>query len=391
MPSERRYGLDFLRAAMMFLGVVLHAGVSFVPGESDPSWPYRDPERSTLLGVAVLLIHMFRMPAFFVLAGYFVARSIDGRGLWQVVQDRSTRVLLPMVVGWVVLFPAVKGTFVYAMARAGGQGAGAALDEVVRDFAEPWGHPHPMHLWFLWYLWLFILTYAALRSAGQRLMPADARERWDKLVNGALASERPFLPSPVLFGVTLVTLLPMSMPGIDTPGSFVPQPHIFACYYFFFWVGVRLFRAHESTPDLLAHPGRRLIRAGLGVALYMIATVVWFESMTRTGTGLRAAVIGAQAALSLTIWPLMLGGAAFAERWITRDIPVIRFLSDSAYWVYLLHLPLCVGIAAALRDAPYSALTKCGLTIGITMALCLMTFQAVRAVVPSAPRARGGS
>lgn len=376
---------------MMFLGVVLHAGVSFVPGESDPSWPYRDPERSTLLGVAVLLIHMFRMPAFFVLAGCFVARSIDGRGVWQVFQDRSTRVLQPLVVGWLVLFPIVKGTFVYAMARAGGQASGAALDEVVRGLTAPWGPPHPMHLWFLWYLWLFILTYAALRSAWERLIPADARARWDRWVNGALASERPFLPSPVLVAVTFVTLLPMSMPGIDTPGSFVPQPHIFGCYYFYFWVGARLFGAHTSTPDLLAHPERRLIRACLAVALYMIATVVWFESLTKTGTGLRWAVILAQAALSLAIWPLILGGAALAERWITRDIPVIRFLSDSAYWVYLLHLPLCVGIAAALRDAPYSALTKCGLTIGITTAVCLMTFQAVRAVVPTAARARGGT
>lgn len=371
----------------MFLGVVLHAGVSFVPGESDPSWPYRDPERSTLLGVAVLLIHMFRMPAFFVLAGYFVARSIEGRGVWQVFRDRSTRVLQPLVVGWLVLFPIVKCTFVYAMARAGGHAPGAALDEMVRGLTSPWWPPHPMHLWFLWYLWLFILTYAVLRSTWTTLMPASLRDRWERIVNGALASERAFLPSPLLVAVTFVLLLPMNMPGIDTPGSFVPEPHIFGCYYFYFWVGARLFGSHASTPDLLAHPERRLIRAGLGVGLYMIATVVWFESLPQTGTGLRWALFLAQAALSLTIWPLMLGGAAFAERWITRDIPVIRFLSDGAYWVYLLHLPLCVGIAAALRDAPYSALTKCGLTIGITTAVCLLTFQAVRSVVP--PSARG--
>lgn len=374
----------------MFLGVVLHAAVSFVPGDSDPSWPYRDPERSTPLGVAVLLIHMFRMPAFFVLAGYFVARSIEGRGVWRVFQDRSTRVLAPLVVGWCVLFPVVKGTFVYAMARAGGQASGAAMDEVVGGLTDPWWPPHPMHLWFLWYLWLFILTYATLRSAWTTLVPARVRERWDGMVNGVLVSERPFRPSAVLVAATFVLLLPMSMPGIDTPGSFVPQPHIFACYYFFFWVGSRLFSAHNSGPDLLAHPERRLIRAGLAVGLYMIATVVWFESLTQTGAVHRWAMVVAQAALSFAIWPLILGGAALAERWITRDIPVIRFLSDSAYWVYLLHLPLCVGIAAALRDAPYSALTKCGLTIGITSAVCLATFQAVRAVVPPAQRGRHG-
>jgi glucan biosynthesis protein C len=223
-----------------------------------------------------------------------------------------------------------------------------------------------------------------MKYVASRWLPARISDNWDRLINGVIRSERPFVPSPLLVVATFVAIVRMNMPGIDTPGSFIPDASIFACYFMFFWLGTRLHVLREIVPDLQRTAGRRLLRAAMFALIYIIACIVWFDGLTKTGAAPYGAFVVAQAALSLAIWPLILGGAGLAERWITREIPLIRYLSNSAYWIYLTHLPLCIGIAVLLRETPFSAFTKCAITIGATMAVCLVTYEAVRNVIHAA-------
>ena len=62
--SARYHGLDFIRAAMMMLVVVLHSSVSFLPNAPDTLWPYRDPQPTVLAAFLAIPIHMFVMPTF---------------------------------------------------------------------------------------------------------------------------------------------------------------------------------------------------------------------------------------------------------------------------------------------------------------------------------------
>ena len=84
MPIATRYhGLDFMRAGMMLMGILLHAGVMYMPlpyGHdsaaiiADPLDPYRDISGySGVVQRIVMTIHFFRMPAFMLLAGFFGA------------------------------------------------------------------------------------------------------------------------------------------------------------------------------------------------------------------------------------------------------------------------------------------------------------------------------
>lgn len=387
MIEQRRYGLDFLRALMMLLGVVLHAAASFVPGEPDATWPYRDPERSGLLGLLAVFIHMFRMPAFFVLAGFFLARSLERRRVGQVVADRTLRLLVPLVVGWFVLSPLVKSAFMFAIAQSSNAHALTTFNIPSGISPDTWTQPHPMHLWFLWYLWMFIIMLAGLRVASNRFLPERLCSWWDRRIDTVLLREGALIPGMLLTATTLFAVINMKMPSIDTPGSFVPNPTIFLCYLFFFWIGARLYALGGRLSELTAKSIRRLVRSGVFTLLFMIGCLVWFDALTKTGSGSRGAFLFAQLSFSLAIWPLILGSAGLAERFITREFPLVRYLSDSAYWVYVVHLPLCIAIAAALRHTPYSATTKCGITIGVTLAVCLATYEATKAILPR----RGGT
>ena len=101
--SVRRYhSLDGLRAVMMLLGLVLHAAISYGAFPYRDAWPFKDRSTLPLFDILVFTIHIFRMPVFYVMAGFFAAMLHLRRGPGGLVRNRATRILVPFVVGWVV-------------------------------------------------------------------------------------------------------------------------------------------------------------------------------------------------------------------------------------------------------------------------------------------------
>ena len=88
---QRIHALDAWRATLLLLGVVLHS-VSELLSEM--------PE-GTLKVVYLRLndfIHTFRMPAFFVLSGFFSAMLLETRGAKAFLWNRCQRIVLPFLV-----------------------------------------------------------------------------------------------------------------------------------------------------------------------------------------------------------------------------------------------------------------------------------------------------
>ena len=67
--AGRNHALDNLRAVMMWLGIVFHVASLHLAWEV-VRW--RAPETTPLANLLAAFIHAFRMPVFFILAGYFV-------------------------------------------------------------------------------------------------------------------------------------------------------------------------------------------------------------------------------------------------------------------------------------------------------------------------------
>jgi glucan biosynthesis protein C len=74
MDDKRRYfSLDALRGSMMMLGIVLH-GSQWYLSEPPGGLPVpKDPSTAYVFDVIVHFIRSFRMPLFFVLAGFFTS------------------------------------------------------------------------------------------------------------------------------------------------------------------------------------------------------------------------------------------------------------------------------------------------------------------------------
>src|SRR6185295_12452682 len=97
--NERLHALDALRGFALICGVILHAAMSYLPGFN--VWPLLDRSPSATLAVTFFVIHMFRMTTFFVIAGFFARLLLERRGVRAFVRNRATRIVVPLVVGWI--------------------------------------------------------------------------------------------------------------------------------------------------------------------------------------------------------------------------------------------------------------------------------------------------
>ncbi|HPW13190.1 MAG TPA: acyltransferase family protein, partial [Thermomonas sp.] len=94
--GERFHHMDNLRALAMLAGVVFHAALAYSP-LMHPIWPLADAGRSIAVDVVAWFLHLFRMPLFFVVAGFFAALLVARRGMAGLFRNRIARVLLPLV------------------------------------------------------------------------------------------------------------------------------------------------------------------------------------------------------------------------------------------------------------------------------------------------------
>ncbi len=92
---ERLHGLDALRMALLL------GESSTYPCPTHRArnlfWIVSDTERSSLLAGMFYVIHLFRMPLFFLLAGYFGRLALQRLGTVAFARDRFRRVVLPLI------------------------------------------------------------------------------------------------------------------------------------------------------------------------------------------------------------------------------------------------------------------------------------------------------
>ena len=102
--TDRLHGLDAVRAFALLLGVIFHAGFSFIPGMIPGIWAMNDRSPSVAISVLLFTAHIFRMSLFFFIAGFFARMMFERKGARGFWSNRAKRILVPLVAGWVVLF-----------------------------------------------------------------------------------------------------------------------------------------------------------------------------------------------------------------------------------------------------------------------------------------------
>lgn len=361
---RRLPGLDALRAAMMLLGLVLHSAASYTATSLGEAWPYQDAQTSPAFDLVIFIIHLFRMPTFFVMAGFFAALLFYREGRAGFLRHRTRRLLLPLATAWVVLFPLMVFGFTLALRGGGLSEVAGALQATV---AAPYQPASLAHLWFIYYLFIFCVVATMVVPLLGRL-PAATRARAVS-VFGQLA---PTAAGCVVLGaLSGFTLLPMAAPMLDTPTSVLPSIRVLVAYAVFFSFGWLLYLRRDLVPSFGRRPWRY-------VAAGMVMSVLYLLSVLQSPfTGPTAAHAVAAMVAGVAIWLLVFGVTGLFVRYVDHPSPLQRYAADASYWIYLLHLPVISILVGLLAPVALPAAAKFTVVLVGTLVVTVLSYHFV--------------
>lgn len=365
----RHHALDSLRAVMMLLGIAIHAVLPYLPPEpgKESKLPFYDAGAASLGYLLVIhYIHSFRMPVFFVMAGFFTALLKERRGTRALLVNRFQRIVVPFAVGWVILFPLLTGTATYFKAGGGQQGA----REVVTEFFQGklYGEANPTHLWFLYYL-IFLYPLALGALAVWNRLGEKTRDAIDAHFRRALQS--PFRPA--FFAIpTALTYWPMLLGVLATPETFMPSLAILSAYIVFFGFGWLLYTHADLLPTLSRHAWKYVALAHVILLLNLDSVGKEFRKLPDFDPRIH---LVSTVSSALITWLFVFGITGLFLRYFNRSVGRMRYMADASYWCYLAHLPLLFWLAALIAPLPVASPIKVLLLIVMATALLLVVYH----------------
>ena len=368
--QDRFHALDAVRAFALLAGIVLHATMSFFI-----FIPAQDVSQSTTLGVAFYVIHMFRMSAFYLIAGFFAHMMFHRRGPRAFVKDRAKRILAPMVGGWlifgvlaiVVTIWGITRTFAGQMPPPGAEGG------------FPPGFPLT-HLWFLYYLCIFYALALVLRAVFAATIDRTRRVRGaiDAVIRVAVSS----YAAPIMLAAPIAAVLYLnaSWPvwfGIPTPDmGFTPKVPAMVGFGAAFVLGWLLHRQTELLGRWRAAWHVHLVIAvALTAACLSIVGIAPSLATATTVPGPAWSRLVYTACYTLAIWFWTFGIVGAGLRFCSAESPLRRYLADSSYWLYLAHLPLVFFLQVVFAKVPLHWTVKFPLILAIALTVLLVSYH----------------
>lgn len=353
--------LDALRAAMMLLGLVLHSAVSYITTPLGAAWRYKDAQTSIALDLLIFFIHLFRMPTFFVVAGFFAALLLERDGAVGFIRNRLRRVLVPLVMFWGVMIPVCGYGFVFTARQAGGP--------------MPWEYftdqplarqPILGHLWFLYYLLLFYAAALLVAPIAARAPTALGRR-----IDAGFRAIVTHWWGPLIAGfATTLTLIPMATPGLDTEPVLLPPVRVLVAYGVFFVFGWLLFRQRNLLESIA---GRWRSAVALG-SVFAVAYLFVAIDPARFATA-KVWHLTAIACAGPATWLVLFGMLGLFVRYLSAPSPAVRYLSDASYWMYLTHLAPAAWLPGVFAHLAVPAAVKFSLVFSVTTLATLVSYH----------------
>lgn len=355
----RVYALDALRGIMMLLGLVIHAGLTYGREDYQAVWPLKDSSNSIVLDILVAYIHTFRMPVFFVVAGYFAALLFYKKGPKAMLVNRFKRILLPFLAGVLIIYPLVDMSLTFSAAAFGSSKS---------PFKDAWnvlitGNFLPFnvaHLWFLYFLVLYVATglllAMVLKSTSTFITLAE--NLFIRITENVWL--RIFCLTTLLFGC----LYWMGTPFILTNNDWKIDPSTFITYLILFETGWMIYRTNMLL-KLTGHPILQLALATLFFSFLIF--IPWPKA---------AWVMPVQILITAIYTSLFIFGfIALFLKYFNHYSKSMSYLMDASYWVYIIHLPVVSFIPGLMAGFLLPAYIKFGITLISTAIICLASYQ----------------
>lgn len=333
--SSRHYhGLDLLRSVALLLGVIFHAAMPVLTpeylglGQEDrlakiPAAP--------ILGVFMDWTHIWRMPAFFLLAGFFAQMVLMRKGPVAFLADRTVRIF-GVLVTFCILFAILSG--------------GSPLDLG--------------HLWFLWFLSPMCPIAAAAWYVPLRWMQAFASWLSASLPNLTL----------LIVPVVVASLLEREGTSAPAPATVFDTrfgPFMYFCV--FFLIGQVLWLGRARIDDLARLPVFGSLLVG-STCLFLVLGALSPDAIAFHIAG------------STTTLMLVFGLIGMTHALLNRPNRLVRFAVRTAYPVYVLHVWPAIALSIFMMSRGLDPTVTVVSSSVLTILICLGVYMVLVRYTP---------
>lgn len=355
---------------MVLLGIVIHASMLYRANIFNEAAFFSDPHsQSPVFNVLSDFIHIFRMPVFFSISGFFTALIYFERGVRQLVANRLHRLVYPFIAGIAIILPIhvfSLNFFALSLAKTDNRYtlAWSALREINLESIET------AHLWFLYYLILYCVTVVLPVYGIEKMFPA-AKKQWTFWF-GRLFHKT---AAPILFAIpTLVCLWVMDTFDVKAAHSLTPKLGFYTYYAVFFLFGWLCYSIRG-----------RLSRFEKQVPIYLVVAIALFGarwyclvrySDTTIPANLKAQLqVVLEVLLAFNIWFFTFGIIGFFLKFFNRPSRISRYLSDGSYWIYLIHMPMVIYFQSLLLAYNLPVFVKFSVVMLATIFVTVLSYN----------------
>ena len=384
MGSARAVWLDYLRSFVTLLVLAHHAALAYPTfAHFDPTHyiystaPIVDDSRWLGMDRFIGFNDLFFMPLMFLISGLFVYRGLGKKGMKGYLADRFIRLGIPFLVAELLIIPLAYAPSFYVATHS------TDLATFVADYIgkQKWPVGPP---WFIWLLLAFDGVAVLIFSISPSFFPTIG----NKL---STLSKRPILFGIVIYGVTAISLIPLSLwvghyTWVGNWGPFDFQLNRLFFYLLFFLLGACL-----GSIDWQSYLFRNGKLFGKGWVFWLLLSLIAYLSVVVV-SGLGEGWVK-QGSLSSTAG-YFLYDVAFVASCLASMAACLAFfkqkvnwpasswtsLSANAYGIYILHYPFITWIQFALLGAGIPVVIKFLLVFLGTLVLSWLSSSLVRRI-----------
>ncbi|MGB0495686.1 MAG: acyltransferase family protein [Kangiellaceae bacterium] len=370
--NSRLHYLDSARAFALILGIVFHASISFMP--IFVGWAVMDISTSSVVPTFMLISHSFRLELFFLIAGFFSHMKYHQDGAQLFLKSRTIRIGIPFVIGWILLRPLIVSAWI--MGGESMQGDVNIFAALKTGFATLTELPKDLfigtHLWFLYYLLLIILIVliarflVCLHNPSKQILTqvADAISEWIC---------RSHLSIFVIAITTAGYLWFMNNWGVDTPDkSLIPHLPVLLVYGSFFLFGWLL---HRQTNLLEQFASVTWSKLALCVLAVIATSLLSGFEMKHASPQYSVYKICFSFSYAIMMWSLVSLTIGLFKRMLDRPNKIVRYIADSSYWLYLIHLPIVIWLQIAFAELAMHWALKWGAVSVLTILISIVLYD----------------
>jgi len=363
--SDYEHYWDPLRALLMLLGIPYHASLLY--SHALP-WDIKDFETSPVLTALGAALVTFRMPAFFLVAGYFSAMVIGKKGKAPWLRQRFLRLGLPFIVAVLILGPLQ----LFLLQLAGIAKGDIPADRLMQSLpgllrpSEQW----IMHLWFLPALVAYSALLAGLLFLAERPPLAYVRD-WFGRVRARYPA--PFFVAlcalPVLWELMVYgSGLLAGKTGNGLLNLYERASDPYARYLPFFLIGALL-----NRDRVLFHRFRQTGALTGIIAFGAIATAVTLRLQNPFSSSTMLVLVSAIAAVAASRLLIDL-----ACRYFDRPSRIAGRMTDASFTIYLFHHPLIYAFGTLFILISLPPLLEFTIIVAATTVTAYLLHQVIR-------------